>query len=97
MLVFLGMLMFISTVAVVKFRHNSKYVSKALRKGRHMMTRDLTVEEGTDAKSVDAIANHAILHPSSIYRLSVPDITGKLVSLEKFQGMVTLIVNVACQ
>jgi len=40
--------------------------------------------------------NNALTESLSIYNLSVEDITGKFVSLEKYRGMVTLIVNVAC-
>ena len=36
------------------------------------------------------------LPPNSIYKLSVEDATGQEVSLEKYAGIVTLVVNVAC-
>lgn len=37
------------------------------------------------------------LPQESVYRLSVPDDTGNLVSLSKYAGIVTLIVNTACK
>ena len=40
--------------------------------------------------------NGFLLPPTSLYRVSVEDAHGQLVSLAKYAGMVTLVVNVAC-
>lgn len=38
-----------------------------------------------------------VLPPNSIYRLSVKDVFDEMVSLKKYAGKVTLVVNTACK
>ena len=48
------------------------------------------------SQSVNSAISHGELPPNSIYRLDMPDVHGKKVSLSQFAGMVTLVVNTAC-
>jgi hypothetical protein len=85
-LVFLGLIGIVSLVVMVKLRHTQKYAPT-------LRSRSLNKEKPHELELIDT---GGFLPPNSIYKLSVEDVTGKMVSLEKFHGMVTLIVNVAC-
>ena len=52
---------------------------------------------GNPVPSQEVQRIHRRLPADSIYRLSVPDIDGRKVSLSKFAGMVTMVVNVASE
>mmetsp|Transcript_29166 Transcript_29166/g.44097 ORF Transcript_29166/g.44097 Transcript_29166/m.44097 type:complete len:126 (-) Transcript_29166:505-882(-) len=82
---FLGVLAFFFLVAIVKIKH-SPYGPNALRSHRKQQQ-----------DSVSSHNNNIMLPPNSIYRLSVEDGQGSPLSLEKFAGMVSLVVNVACK
>ena len=86
-LVFLGIMCVVFLTAMVKLRHNHDMPKSLSSLRSHKRHNSLAAEQ-----------QHAIpfIPPSSIYSLSVEDITGKMVSLNRFHGMVTLIVNVAC-
>jgi hypothetical protein len=95
-LAFLGIAMLLATVAIVKFRHTFKYTNQVLRSRR--AAREESPATGTIIKNDKQVELESdFVPPTSIYRLSVLDSSDQLVSLKKFQGMVTLIVNVACQ
>ena len=86
-LVFLGIICVVFLTVMVKLRHNHDMPKSIGSLRSHKRHDSLAVEH-----------QHALpfIPPSSIYSLSVEDITGKMVSLNGFHGMVTLIVNVAC-
>lgn len=44
----------------------------------------------------DFFVPHAHLPENSIYRLTMPDVTGNTLDLSQFTGMVSLVVNTAC-
>lgn len=91
-LVFLGIMTLLFVAAMVRIRHHNpeSSTSSSLRshKRRH----------ASESLALDQLDLHhkPFVPPDSIYSLSVKDITGGMVSLDKFQGMVTLVVNVAC-
>jgi len=92
-LVFLGIMSLFFLAAMVKLRHNPSAKSRGgglLRSPRSRPSESVELEEKTRGDKA------VFIPPHSIYSLSVEDITGNMVSLEKFHGMVTLIVNVAC-
>jgi glutathione peroxidase len=98
-LVFLGIALMLTTVAIVKFRHKSKYTPQVLRSRRAKEGSDgiANNNNNNNEKQRGGIELHSDFSPpNSIYNLSVLDDTNKMVSLKQFQGMVTLIVNVAC-
>jgi len=79
---FLGLLVLVFLVAIVKLHHTPKYRSVGVRR-RH---------------SQEAVAQkHNLLPLQSIYRLSVENKDGQQESLEQYAGMVSLVVNVASQ
>lgn len=86
LLMVLGIIAILSLVVMVKLRHAQKYAPK-LRK------RSLHKGKSEELKLVDP---GSFIPPNSIYKLSVDDLFGNAVSLEKYYGMVTLVVNVAC-
>jgi hypothetical protein len=90
-LLFLGLGLMLSLVVMVKFRHKNKYTPSKLRSS----SRSLNQRESHES-SVELMDAGSFLPPNSIYKLSVEDNLGKMLSLEKYHGMVTLIVNVAC-
>lgn len=85
-LVFLGIMSMIFLTAMVKLRHNHD-IPKSIGSLRSAKRQDSVALE---------LHSAPFIPPSSIYSLSVEDITGQMVSLKNFHGMVTLIVNVAC-
>jgi hypothetical protein len=87
---FLAILSFLILVLMVKMNHTQKYISSKLRRHRAAQ-HDASLEVKGAGETVDSF-----LPPDSIYKLSLPDMAGNLVSLENYRGMVTLIVNVAC-
>eukprot|EP00980_Cylindrotheca_fusiformis_P029907 scaffold24027_cov132-Cylindrotheca_fusiformis.AAC.2 len=90
----LGLFCFLLLVLMVKMNHHDKYTPSKLR--RHNRHSDPVAAAALEAKGVGEVVGGTFLPPDSIYRLSVPDMSGNLVSLEKYSGMVSLIVNVAC-
>lgn len=85
----LGIIALLGVIAKVKVNHLHKYTSRRLRKHPHAKAE----EEG---KVVDTPSAVNFLPPHSLYKLEVEDIYGKMINFSKYQGMVTLIVNVAC-
>jgi preprotein translocase subunit SecG len=90
---FLGIMGMLVLVTMVKRNHNQKFTPSSLRSSRR--ARSLN-DHKKDPHGLELIDPAGFRNPNSIYSLSVQDITGTLASLEKFHGMVTLIVNVAC-
>jgi len=98
-LVFLAVMTLIFIAAMVKLRHNHD-----VPKLRHFgQQKKLLRSNGLVKKEIPSsiaelshVTKEVFIPPHSLYRLSVPDITGTTVALEKFYGMVTLVVNVAC-
>jgi hypothetical protein len=92
-LIFLAVMSILFVAAMINLRHNHG-MPKSLDSGRlrpkRLSERSLAQQESSHSDKA------AFITPHSLYGLSVMDITGKMVSLEKFNGMVTLIVNVAC-
>lgn len=98
-MVFLGIFSLIFVVAMVKLRHNHavKSVTREASSLRSLRNANRRAEESVALEEVTRGEQHAaFIPPHSIYSLSVEDITGSMVSLEKFHGLVTLVVNVAC-
>jgi hypothetical protein len=101
-LVFLGIMSVVFLVAIVKSRHNrNSPFSNRLRSssGDRRLPRGEVSEGGTAAHQLEIVPpdhNQMFLPPHSIYKLSIADATDQLISLEKFAGLVTLVVNVAC-
>ena len=98
----LGMLFFISSVFIVKFHHKtSRYYGHHLSKEglqRLRKTTTTTTHDGEGEQQQVELKQHNdfSLPLNSIYRLDVMDDTDHIMSLTKFMGMVTLVVNVAC-
>ena len=96
-LAFLGIMSLLFVVAMVKLRHNP-----SISVSHHRMVTSLRAiqhDPPAESHALEEVtrSDHAIfIPPHSIYSLSIPDIRGEMVSLKKFHGMVTLIVNVAC-
>jgi hypothetical protein len=88
---FLGIMSLISLVSIVKLRHSGKHNSS-------LRSRALNKQgiQSHDLQLIPPQHGSTFLPPNSIYKLSVEDATGKEVSLEKYAGIVTLVVNVAC-
>ena len=99
--VLLGILLLMSMVAIVKYHHKNKNIyskhysggsSQSLRK-----TRGIKDEGGEGQQGFGQVELHSdFLPPNSIYGLSVLDSNDHMTSLRKFQGLVSLVVNVAC-
>lgn len=86
-IVFLGFFSIVFLCAVIKLKH-----SAARNTFRSLRNPAKNSEPG--GKKV-VYPSQSFLPPNSIYRLSVEDGKGQLTSLEKYTGMVTLVVNVA--
>ena len=54
-------------------------------------------EEEEEESVDDFFVPHAHLPENSIYRLTMTDVTGNAVDFSQFSGMVSLVVNTACQ
>jgi hypothetical protein len=91
---FFAILGFLFLVVMVKLNHQQKYIPPKLRSAARAYSRAL--KNHPPDSSLTGNTADTFLPPNSIYKLSVPDLSGSLVSLEKFYGMVTLVVNVAC-
>ena len=85
----LGILAFLGIIAKVEVNHLHKFTAKRLRKRPHAAGRKMEA-------TVDTPRVTDFLPLNSIYKLEVEDIYGKMINFSKFQGMVTLVVNVAC-
>lgn len=85
----LGILALIGVIAKVEVNHLHRFTSKRLRK----RSRSLVKQNEEIVESPLAVD---FLPPHSLYKVEVEDIYGKMVDFAKFRGMVTLIVNVAC-
>ena len=86
-LVFLGFFSLIFLAAIIKVKHNiNRYTPRSLRKSSG---------KNSDQVGPKVYPSSTFLPPNSIYRLSVENGKGQMMSLEKFAGMVTLVVNVA--
>jgi hypothetical protein len=87
----LSIIAFLGIIAKVKVNHWHKFTRNKLRtRSPHAVARQT---EGI--VNVPGVATN-FLPPHSIYKLEVKDIFGKMINFSKFQGMVTLVVNVAC-
>jgi uncharacterized membrane protein len=86
-IIFLGFFSIVFLCAMIKLKHSAaRYTPRSLRNpAKHS-------EPGS--KKV-VYPSQSFLPPNSIYRLSIEDGKGHLTSLEKYTGMVTLVVNVA--
>ena len=82
-LLLFGFFCLVFLAAIVKLKHLSRYAPRSLRKTRPVLER-----------KVHPYAS-PFLPPNSIYRLSVEDGHGQPTLLDKYAGMVTLVVNVA--
>lgn len=85
----LGIISLLGLIAKVKVNHLHKFTAKRLRKRSHALA-------GQNEKSIDIPGAIDFLPPHSIYKQEVEDIYGEMINFSKFQGMVTLVVNVAC-
>ena len=101
-LALLAILCFTFLVAIVKLRHNTQ---TSPRSSSHSHSASLSQLRSRKTSDIDGSIevqppshqhDNLLLPPHSIYKLLVPDANGNPTSLEKFAGMVTLIVNVAC-
>jgi hypothetical protein len=94
-LVFLGIMSLFFVAAMVKLRHNPS-VSKSHHKLGSLRSNKIPQKEVVALEEVTRGQKAVFIPPNSIYSLDVSNLTGNMVSLNKFHGMVTLIVNVAC-
>ena len=83
-----GALCSIIVFAMLQFRGQTKASSSLRSRGIQQMD--------VDFPSWNVPHGGIMIPPNSIYRLSVEDANGKMVSLQRFAGLVTLVVNVAC-
>ena len=76
-------------MVVVKRHHDHRFRPKSLRRSRR---------DGAEADpfELEKVQHVEIMPPDSIYGLSALDAENQIVPLNRFQGMVTLIANVAC-
>jgi hypothetical protein len=87
----LGIIAFLGLIAKVKVNHLHKFTANRLRtRSHHAVARQTEGIVNVPGVAID------FLPPHSIYKLEVEDIFGKMINFSKFQGMVTLVVNVAC-
>lgn len=84
---YLGFLSLIFIVAIVKLRHNPSY-KRSIRRGSSLAGVNITQQESSSLARVPV---------NSIYRLSVETASGELEPLQKYAGMVSLVVNVASE
>uniref|UniRef100_A0A7S0L114 Uncharacterized protein n=1 Tax=Asterionellopsis glacialis TaxID=33640 RepID=A0A7S0L114_9STRA len=93
---FIGVVILMIVSVVVKMKHNKYSDPRGLRRVREYEEerRDPGIEIMNPKGGAAASTS---LPPNSIYRLSVSDSNGAMVSLAKYAGMVTLVVNVACK
>mmetsp|Transcript_8206 Transcript_8206/g.11844 ORF Transcript_8206/g.11844 Transcript_8206/m.11844 type:complete len:140 (-) Transcript_8206:590-1009(-) len=93
---FIGVVILVIVSVVVKIKHNKYRDTRGLRRVREY--EEERVDSGIDIMNQNSAAiGGTSLPPNSIYRLSVTDSDGAIVSLAKYAGMVTLVVNVACK
>lgn len=98
-LVFLGIMSVVFLVAIVKSRHNQNSPLSNRLRSTGARRHPHEVLDGAAAQQLEIVPPHnnqLFLPPHSIYKLSIPDANDQLVLLEKFAGLVTLVVNVAC-
>jgi len=105
----LGIVSFFGVIITVRFHHfHTKYTPKNLRRNRSVQHR-LAEKKDSNNKLLSSplhhndpsadtmmVSNSDVIPPHSIYNLELEDIHGNFVDLSTFQGMVTLVVNVAC-
>ena len=95
-LIIIAAISFLFLVVMVKMNHSkrNKYVPSRIRRAN-----------AAAAESHDGQHNPKVVHDSALLPLSsdslynqllIPDLLGNYVSMDKYRGMVTLIVNVAC-
>ena len=95
-IVCLVLLCILTLIVMVKFRHVDKMTS-SLRKRAHNRKHVHYSSETAESSQVRLQHQDGVfLPPNSIYSMSVEDLDGQMTSLQKFAGMVTLVVNVAC-
>ena len=95
LVVLVGFVGFIFLVSIVKMNHHNRYMPSSSRlRLRKQQTEDKALELQSASSRQMA---ESFLPPDSIYRLSVQDMQGSIVSLEQYHGLVTMIVNVACK
>jgi len=93
---FIGVVILMVVSVVVKMKHNKYSDPRGLRRVREYEGERR--DSGTELLNQNGgVAASTSLPPNSIYRLSVKDSNGAVVSLAKYAGMVTLVVNVACK
>ena len=86
-MIFLGIVCMV-VFSIVKLNNTKKYAPALLR------SRSSEKMKSLEREMIDP---GRFLPPNSIYKLSVEDINGQMVNLEKYRDMVTLVVNVACK
>ena len=98
-----AMIAFTFLVYVVKLNHrdHNKYVPSKLRHHRGLGGGSSSSSSSGQQQQQQVVVpnsdNILPLPSNSIYnKLLIPDITGNYISMDKYRGMVTLIVNVAC-
>lgn len=107
----LGIIILLVVIATVRLNHSNKYTPERLRKhsSRHKITEKDNTNNNSNTNSASLSLSHHdnepavvmtdandFLPPYSIYKLEVENINGELIQFSKFRGMVTLVVNVAC-
>jgi len=107
----LGIIILLVVIATVRLNHSNKYTPERLRKhsSRHRLAEkednnnnsnnngaSLSLSHHDNEPAVAMTDASDFLPPYSIYKLEVENINGELIQFSKFRGMVTLVVNVAC-
>jgi len=85
----LGIIAFLGLIAKVEVNHLHKFTKKRLRKSSSTSA----MQKVGIVESQRAID---FLPPHSLYKLEMENIYGQMINFSKFQGMITLVVNVAC-
>ena len=89
---------FLFLVVMVKMNHSkrNKYVPSRIRRANAAAAAAAS-HDGQDKPKVVHDSALLPLSSDSLYnQLLIPDLLGNYVSMDKYRGMVTLIVNVAC-
>jgi hypothetical protein len=77
---------------------SSKLLRRNYNDARNLVESSLDGEDQNDGDASKKSGGQAVefLPPNSVYKVSMESITGDLVDLSKYRGLVSLIVNVAC-
>jgi len=107
----LGIIVLLLVTATVRLNHSHKYTPERLRKhsSRHRLVGNEDNSNNSKNNDASLLSSHHdnepavvmtdandFLPPYSIYKLEVENINGNIIDFSKFRGMVTLVVNVAC-